>query len=249
VCNKLSELELYISLENPDIIALTETWLRRDIADSEVSFDGYILFRRDRINSTKQGGGGVLIMVKNSLKPVLVSDYPNSQVEFLSCSIECGGGKTLIGICYRPDYSSEETDWELYNIINEMDYKYSVIFGDFNYSKIRWGEGEQNSIDKFHPFIECLDSNFLTQVVDKPTRGNNFLDLVLTSDTSIVDNLVVGENFGISDHQIIRFNLVGWGGNNSDKNIPIYNYYRADYNQIRAEIGSRGWGDFSQWGV
>jgi len=244
--NKLSELELYISLENPDIVGVCETWVKNYILDSELSFNGYVLFRRDRKNSAKQGGGGLLLLVRDSLKPVIVSDFPDSTVEFLSCNIECGGDKTLICICYRPDYSTLEADRELYSIIDQIDSKYYVIGGDFNFRELRWGEGEENTIDRAHPFVQCMDNNFLSQVVDKPTRRDNYLDLLLTSDTSIIENLTVGENFSTSDHQIVRFELVG-GCNKVIKSVPSYNYFnKTDYNQVRNQIKNFEWNKLLQ---
>ena len=41
-------------------------------------------------------------------------------------------------------------------------------------------------------------------MVDKPTRGNNILDLVCISDLSCIDKLVVEESFALSDHKSIN---------------------------------------------
>ena len=41
----------------------------------------------------------------------------------------------------------------------------------------------------------------------KPTRGNNILDLVLSSEDDLVDELSVGEEVGGSDHRLVRFLL------------------------------------------
>ena len=39
---KRIELELYVDKEEPDIIGLTETWTKEEIAYSELALDGYI---------------------------------------------------------------------------------------------------------------------------------------------------------------------------------------------------------------
>lgn len=187
-----------------------------------------------------------MLIINSRLKPVLVSDFPNNSIEFLTCSVECGRGeKTLIAVCYRPDYSSVENDLELYESISSVKSKYSIIIGDFNFRQLRWGRLDQNSSIDRHPFVECLDDNYLSQVVDKPTRGENYLDLLLTSDTTIIENITIDENFGNSHHQIIRFQLVG-GRIVTDKQVPTFNYYRADYNIIRNEIKSLGWHNLLQ---
>ena len=53
IVNKFIELELCIDMEQPDILGITETWLDNRITDSELSFEGYTLIRRDREDSVK----------------------------------------------------------------------------------------------------------------------------------------------------------------------------------------------------
>jgi hypothetical protein len=45
---KLATLSTDIAKSNPDIIAISETWLHSNIADSEISINTYIIFRKDR---------------------------------------------------------------------------------------------------------------------------------------------------------------------------------------------------------
>ena len=56
------------SVINYDIIILTETWLRDDVADTELVLDNYSVYRRDRDDNSKSNrGGGVLIVVKDMI--------------------------------------------------------------------------------------------------------------------------------------------------------------------------------------
>ena len=48
----------------PDIVVATETWLTSDVKDSELDWDGYTVYRRDRQNGLR---GGVLIAVSNTI--------------------------------------------------------------------------------------------------------------------------------------------------------------------------------------
>ena len=43
--------------------------------------------------------------------------------------------------------------------------------------------------------------------MDKPIRGDNILDIVLTTEDNLVSNISVGENLGKSDHRIVRFEI------------------------------------------
>jgi len=88
-----------------------------------------------------------------------------------------------------------------------------------------------------HPFIKCINNNFLCQLVEEPTRGENILDLVLATDETLVEQLRVEEPFENSDHRMIKFVIVckHIRSNNSETK---YNYFRADYCKIREFISN-----------
>mgnify|MGYP005985692597 FL=1 len=58
-----------ISSANFDIIAITESWLKNDISDSEIFPHNYVVFRKDRITegSKVSRGGGVVLAFKDTL--------------------------------------------------------------------------------------------------------------------------------------------------------------------------------------
>jgi len=114
--------------------------------------------------------------------------------------------KTLLGICYRAPDSLKLRDEALFSLLNRVSKEKVIIMGDFNYPELRWGEND--TVTDSHPFVECLNNNFFTQLVDEPSRCNNYLDLVLCSDENMVQPLTVGEPFETSDHQLIRFKLI-----------------------------------------
>src|SRR6267154_3383936 len=159
------------------------------------------------------------------------------------CSINCNSENTLIGVCYRAPDSSEINDKALYSLLNRVKNQRGVVLGDFNYPEINWSQ--YDSLDAAHPFIECIGNNFLSQLVEEPTRGKNFLDLVLSSDDSIVQNLQVGEPFESSDHQVIRLELV-CKKRALEKNLKIYDYFKADYNEIRKYAKSLNWDSINE---
>jgi len=66
--NKIDQLETYVHDLNPDIIGITESWTSSHIFDSELSIDGYDLFRQDR--PVDRDGGGVLLYVRSNLHAV-----------------------------------------------------------------------------------------------------------------------------------------------------------------------------------
>lgn len=58
---KMDHLNILTSQADPDIMVITEIWLKTGINDSEVSIENYNLFRIDRAGR----GGGIVIFVKN----------------------------------------------------------------------------------------------------------------------------------------------------------------------------------------
>lgn len=238
--NKLNELQLLLSEESPFIVGVTETWLTADVQDFELSFEGYTLIRRDRSDPNKGRGGGVALLIKSCLNPVKRSIGEEKSVEILFCSIECGGQETLIGICYRPGDTRAEVNLELFDILEGVNYKYFILMGDFNFSELVWSS--DGAVDRCHPFVECLDNNYLSQLVNKPSRGDSFLDLIITSDTSIVQNVTVDEHFSNSDHCVIRYDFCAQSSRKSNF-IQHYNYFKSDYSAMRNYSGVKGWGN------
>ena len=179
------------------------------------------------------------LYVRNELNPFCKTDLKELNFpESIWCSINCNGECTLIGVCYRAPDSAEINDKAMYALLDRVRNERVVILGDFNYPEIHWGE--HDSLDAAHPFIECIGNNFLFQLVEEPTRGKKFLDLVLSSDDSIVQSLEVGEPFESSDHQVIRLEIV-CEQKVLERNIKMYDYFKADYNEIRKYAASLTW--------
>ena len=56
-------------------------------------------------------------------------------------------------------------------------------------------------------FLCLVQDSFLTQHVLEPTRGDNVLDTVLSSQKEFVDNVKLHEPLGNSDHNQIHFEI------------------------------------------
>jgi hypothetical protein len=229
--NKMDELELYVTKEKPDIVGITETWAYEDIQDSEISVNGYTLLRKDRVVGDKLRGGGVALYIKEEFNVVIRDDL--TEVDFPECiwgNIEIGGEKTLVGVCYRPPANNKTSDEAMYQLLTKASRETVLIMGDFNFPELDWERPE--TLEDSHAFLECINDNFLFQGVAECTRGKNILDLILTSEENMVDNVMVGEPFGSSDHQIIRWDFVACREGNKEE-VKIYNFLKADYEQMR----------------
>ena len=78
--------------------------------------------------------------------------------------------------------------------------------GDFNYDHMQWESLDSAGGDDQH-FLLLTQDCFLTQHVLEPTRGGNVLDLMLSYQNELVDNVKVHEHLGSSDHNQIHFNV------------------------------------------
>ena len=70
--------------------------------------------------------------------------------------------------------------------------------GDFNHGHIQWNSLESTGIED-QQFLFLIQDSFLTQHVLEPTRGENVLYIVLSSQKELVDNVKIFEPLGNSN--------------------------------------------------
>ncbi|RMC06694.1 hypothetical protein DUI87_16135 [Hirundo rustica rustica] len=109
-----------------------------------------------------------------------------------------------------------------------------VLVGDFNLPDICW---ELNTAEKrqSRKFLECMEDNFLSQLVGEPTRGGTMLDLLFVN-----GDVVVRGRLGQSDHEIIEFSIFGEVRRNTSKTLA-WDFRRADFGLFRRLIESIPW--------
>jgi len=230
---------------DPDVIGITETWLHEHIISAEISMKGYTTFRNDRQNGRK--GGGVILFVKNILQP---AEYqPNTtHPEHIWCTVKDRMNKAYyIGVIYRSDnediygYNLSAT---LCNMINEVGSKNIILMGDFNYSKIDWRipVAKPGAPPDTVAFLDCIESKCLSQHVKDPTRGKNVLDLILTKDPDIIQDIQIIENLAGSDHNMITWKV------DIQKNVKniwcTFDYNKGNYDAIRDELKKVNWNKY-----
>ena len=206
--NKKEELEVIVQRDSCDLVAITQTWWD-DSYDCTAAVDGYKLFRRDR-----QGrrGSGVALYVRECFGCIELS-YFDDKVKCLWVSTRGKSNKAdiLLGVCYRPPNQDEEVDKTFYKHLTEVSkFLALVLMEDFNLLDICWkcntADRKQSSM-----FLECVEDNFLTQLVSTPTRGGALLDLLFPNREGLVGDVVVGGHLGLSDYEMIEFPILGEG--------------------------------------
>ena len=75
-----------------------------------------------------------------------------------------------------------------------------ITMGGFNHGNIKWDTLQSTGVEN-QKFLYLVQGNFLTQHVLKPTRATRVLYIALSSQEEFVDNVVIQEPLGSSDHR------------------------------------------------
>ena len=200
------------------MIVMTESHLTPEVLDDEIKIPNFNVYRSDR---EERRCGGVLILLHETY---LVSNsdivkFSNSVCEMLMIYIE--KLKVHLICVYRPPDTKKE---EFTPIIKQIDSYLSkissahnvMILGDFNFPFLSWYEAEDsviyrhksgaNSDEKSQAemLLNLTDKHLLNQIITKPTRLNNTLDLVFLNNNDFICQHHVEEvSNSISDHDLI----------------------------------------------
>ena len=202
IINKKTELNIMVDDIKPHIIGINESWANNDITDAELGLEGYVMFRKDRMGKS---GGGVLLYITETIPAYEVQLQEEADCkEALWCNLVTGHTTITIGVVYRCPNITIQNNEKIHNAISEVSKGDCIIMGDFNHGNIKWdsqqstGEEDQKCV-----CLVGLQDNLLTQHVLEPTRAARVLDIVLSSQKEFVDNVVIQEPLGSSDHNQI----------------------------------------------
>ncbi|PKU42878.1 adaptin ear-binding coat-associated protein 1 [Limosa lapponica baueri] len=235
--NKQGDLEAMMHQENYDIVAIAETWWDAS-HDWSATIKGYKLFRRDR---QERRGGGVAVCVSGCYESSEIK-YSDNRVESVWIRIRANKGDIAVGVCYRPPNQSSEVDEAFYKQLGEISQSFAtVLVGDFNLPDICW---EYNMADREQSrrFLECVEDNFLMQLVSEPTRESALLGLILVNRKELVGEVKVGGHLGHSDHEMIEFSILGETRRRVTKTATL-DFWRPNFNLFRRLLDKIPWED------
>ncbi|XP_072041206.1 uncharacterized protein [Amphiura filiformis] len=241
---KKAELAVCIEIEQPDIIIGTETWLNDSVCNSSFLPSGYTAVRKDRPINPRTGvaHGGVMIAFKDNLVASHRCDL-DTESEIVWLQVDLVGSKPLvIGPFYRPQTTGAAYLDKLRESINKLDiqkHRNIWIGGDFNLSDINWPDLCVIAGGKFSGLCQSLIDNVsdfgLEQLVLKPTRLENILDIFMTSNLSLVEKCTYIP--GMSDHDAIPVITINTRAKKSKcKPHKIFLYKKADVEGLLKEI-------------
>lgn len=255
--NKIDDVKALIANDNPDIMLFTEVIpkaQRNPIHEPQMKIAGYQLytnFKFTDVNLGSSGIRGVAIYAKDSLKSNEIQiDANYSDHLWIEIKLK-GNDRLLCGCIYRSPTkdraSTVHTTAKVCDILKkaaQRNTSHVVICGDFNYPGIDW---ENEFIDESSvvlPFMETVQECYFHQHVSQPTRYRHgqepsLLDLILTNEEGILNELEHKPGLGDSDHECLFFQLNCY----ADEIIKVAskNYHKGDYVTIRERLKNIDW--------
>lgn len=198
--NKVQPFESLLLDREPDIVAVTETWLSASVSSHEVAPPNYVLVRKDR----QSRGGGVALAIKKSIPLVVLPEVPDAEAVF--CKINTKSTSIVVGCIYRSPGCGHECISAIQEYLQQHTGKCRVILmGDFNLPDFNWAT-MQYTTKASEALVDMMLSFNLRQIVECPTRVQgecrSVLDLILLSNNFLLEQAQVEVIEGISDHRM-----------------------------------------------
>ena len=187
--NKISELQSFANIEQPDIIALNETWLKKSIASNEIlPSSQYEVFRNDRTRKThpqdpnnpkkfRENGGGVLLAVRSDLDATTTRIPVSLGAEMLAVKISFPNKESIvICTCYRVGTLGLPNHDVIVSYIRKLVSKKSppkiYVIGDFNLPHTDW-LSSSSTVPIEQSFTDSFSDLSLFQLITSPTHKSS----------------------------------------------------------------------------
>ena len=217
--DKLRELKIRINSDEPDLMMIQETKPKnfsRTLTKAEFKVPNYDLEWKNMVE--EETGRGLITYVRDGINYKLVS-YDIPFIEYIAMSIELNQREKLLAInIYRSpnsdDANNESLNKLLLKVAEENKYDYILLAGDGNFRNINWRlmTCTSSETSKDFQFLEALKDSYMDQHISEPTRGRgsdtpSTLDLVITKNDDVLEDLVIQAPLGKSDHAVIQGKL------------------------------------------
>ena len=245
ITDKLNELEVQIDCDYPDIACIAEVKPKnfiRTFSLIEYYINGYNL---EAMNILEDEGKGMLLYIKKSIQYHLLDQFLFTSIltqEIIICELKTEDSNLLVNACVcRSPNSTVNNTGNLNVLLKNISDKYNanlMVLGDFNYPRIKWVHYSTNYCisDSNYKFLETNRDCFFQRYVKSSTRGRNsdnpsLLDLVLSNNDDLFDNVSLLSPFGKSDHSTLEV-LVNYSSNNSTDKFYL-DYKNTDFDSMR----------------
>lgn len=235
----IDELRFDLQRQVPDIILISETWLKSWHSDGMLSVEGYKLIRNDR--NDKKRGGGVGLLLKSGLKFKVISKstFTEGMCEFIIAEIVGGSSKVLVACVYNPHKNHSMANFMecMHQLTGE--YTEIVVGGDFNLNLLDVADF------KVREFTVDVDSLGLSLInISSPTHfqgAPTLLDLFLVSNTTAV--LQYQQLFapGYSKHDLIFMVYDFCLSQNTKQTYSFRDFNKINYKDLADDVSSADW--------
>ena len=110
-----------------------------------------------------------------------------------------------------------------------------VLMRDFNYPNICWRDNTSGH-KQSRRFLECIDDNFLLQVIEEEKRRGAVLDLAPSNKEGVVGSVKLKGSLGCSDHEMVECKILRAARRVHSK-LTALDYRRADFGLFRDLLG------------
>ena len=154
----------------PDIISITETWIKQSSTGPFKNLEGYQFVSNCRKDCN---GGAVAFYVKNGISFYMWDDLTimnEREFESLSIKITLSRDTLMCGTIYRAPQNDNDSHQRFLNTLNDCLKKIDLttrcfLYGDYNYDLAKIAE-KSNVND----FVELMADHSFFSIINKPTR-------------------------------------------------------------------------------
>ncbi len=252
--NKMTEFKTRLKQYKPHIIGINEVkpkYSRYKQNESEFKINDIGEFDIFSENLDKDIGRGMLLYIHKHLEAKEVKMKTEFEESVFAKIRLNNNDNLLVGLIYRSDSGTAENNRKLRTLISEassLGHSHILLMGDFNYPDINWNnwstKGDNTESEEFL-LLENLRDNYLFQHVDRPTRWRgtdtpNLLDLILTSEDDMIEEIHYESPLGKSDHCVLTFQFKCYAEiKERIKRVTCYD--KANYEEISEEIKKVHW--------
>ena len=250
--SNFSSVEAFLSNSSPDFLALSETNLSPNIADSDFSIPGYLpIIRKD--SSTHMHG---LAVYARETLPISRETHLEKPTEpFMCFRLSLLHSTSYLFFLYRSPSSQDCTvvDSVSQSIDSALTAHPSAnifVFGDFNVHHGDWLKHDRTDAAGIHVRNFAISQSlhqtvdFVTRIPDRDDHSPSLLDLFLTSNPTICQTSS-SSALGKSDHVVVNIlvNLNTKAAQESPFHRTLYSYDRGDWDSFRDFLRDAPWSD------
>ncbi|GAB0190086.1 ras GTPase-activating protein 1-like [Grus japonensis] len=149
-------------------------------------------------------------------------------------------GNLVVGVYYRPP-DQKDPIYEAFLLqLQEASYSQALILlGEFSHPDICW-KSSMVSCRQSRRLLECIEVNFLSQVIDSPTRGDALLDLMFTNASELIGDVKIGGSLGCSGHALVELAVLRDMGQAKSKARTL-NFRKAKLQLFKELVNRSPW--------